>query len=171
MSRTEEIQKEIDQYADARRTCEKAKNEFTALIARLVKEKADVGAEKPELGHGDFGVDGEPYVVVSQSTLPGSPKAIFASSMGLIKADENMSPDTRFGNIFKITKGWGEDFEEEWESKPAYKNAIQIIIKVMFNGIFFGNSRNGATFDLENITEIWRKLGHAIMTLKKKQQK
>ncbi|KKM91723.1 hypothetical protein LCGC14_1225610 [marine sediment metagenome] len=79
-----------------------------ASVKRL--EAQLVEAEKPKLRHGDYGYDKHHgrFVVVSQATLDGSPKAIFESTGGLINADERLSPDGRLGNIFDDMKNMAE---------------------------------------------------------------
>jgi len=74
------------------------RDEIGGLKAQLAE------AEEPKLGHWDLGIDdeGRGFVVVSQDTLPGSPKAFFEDSGGLIEADRRMSPDTRISNLKEV---------------------------------------------------------------------
>ncbi len=83
-------------------------------IANLKAQLAD--ADKPELRHWDLGIDdeGRGFVVLSQATLPGSPKAFFSDGDGLINVDERMSPATRVGTLKKVfdgLKAMAEDLE------------------------------------------------------------
>ena len=159
----EEIEHELARARAAETTI---KNNIIELLEQLVE------AEKPKLRHGDFGIVNRKGFYLNDS----SRTKVKPINMPVFEY-ENQSYDSYhsdydnrevvFGNIFDLMKDWGKDLEE-WESKPAYQDAIQIIMEVKFNGIFFGNSGNAATFDLESITEIWRKLGQEIATLKRK---
>ena len=160
------------------------KKEMTKRLRHLEGENKNLGTEikialdiladldeKPKLRHGDFGINdiGFPRLIL----LSKDEEMLDAGKLYCDAVDGGYAhplPDPILGNIFDLLKEWSEPFEE-WESKPAYEHAIQIIIETKFNGIFFGNSGNGATFNLENITEIWHKLGHAIAELKRKENK
>ena len=93
------------------RDLELRKGRETFYAELLANEQAAVAdtedklaeAEKPELEHGDYGIDGDndSFVVVEQATLYGTPKAFFESRAGQIHADKTMSPDFRIGNIFR----------------------------------------------------------------------
>ena len=161
----EETQKEIQVHERIREITEEKLNTLN-LQLRDLRE-----AEKPKLRHGDFGINeaGSSRIALFQNGTTAAGKNLGLRDDYCPTGIVNDSDITIFGNIFDLLKEWSEDFED-WESKPAYENAIQIIIETKFNGIFFGNSGNGATFNLENITEIWRKLGHAIAHLKRKKE-
>ena len=131
-------------------------------IAFWQAQPDEENAEKPKLGHGDFGLDDEPYVIVSQKTLPGSPKAIFASTGGLINADESMSSDTRLGNIFKMMEGWDEEFKEFTFD----------VHRIEINTVDFAHAPihiAGNWHTSDEAYEIWLKLGHTLAEPKKKQ--
>jgi hypothetical protein len=155
MTRTiEEIQKEIDQNADDRRVLERVKNECTARIAELVRQKAEIEAEKPKLRHGDFGITNSGHYRAFLSEFVkgydwGKPTGDHKeySEIGVM-ADEDF---TVFGNIFDLMEGWGEDLEEFNVGGRHFK------------------INPGDPESFLQIEEIWHKLGALIMTHKRKQ--
>ncbi len=160
----QEIQKQIDSISADRDVLERTRNKLTGDIALLLQKIA----EKPKLGHGDFGLwkfrptnDPKKAIYIDKHQTKDT---IYTDKDEWCRnaSDDDGRKLIKFGNIFDLMEGWDKDFET-WESSPAYKDAIQIMIEVVEGGIFFGNSGNAATFELKGIIEIWKKLGHAIV--------
>lgn len=155
--------------------CEERLEDVTKSIKEAGERLAKL-VEKPKLRHGDFGLDDELYVVVSQKTLLGSPKAIFASTAGLINADESMSSDTCFGNIFDLMKGWGEPFENitlksSYEDRKFLIQTSLLTTRDIYLGVEERGKRMGVYLTKAEAYKIWCKLGHALMELKRKENK
>lgn len=96
---------------DVRDAMQNTQTLFTQWAAGMEAQLA--GAEKPNLGHGDYGkYDGKWFIVIEQETLPGSPKAFFDDTGGLINADRQISVDLRDGNFFRELTAMAEPLEE-----------------------------------------------------------
>ena len=108
----EEIKTDIETeklyLEDCETTVKVVREHLAALEAKLAE------AEKPELRHGDYGIDEDngSFVVVDQSGLFGTPKAFFENGSGMVEADKNMSSDLRLGNIYKCIAALKEPLKE-----------------------------------------------------------
>lgn len=109
--------------------------------------------EKPELRHGDFGVN-----------ETGSNRITFHNgrknrddycSEGIVTDSEI----TVFGNIFDLMEGWGEPLGE-------LEAGFSINLMRSFKPIRVC----GTLYEKNEAEEIWRWLGHAIMELKRKEK-
>lgn len=141
------------------------RNTFNEEIGKLEAQLAE--AEKPKLEHGDSVISKTGnciWLKDKKSTL--RPNTRNGCCENLTAQHDSRSDDIFAFNIFDLMGNWDKDFEK-WESSPAYKDAIQIMIEVVEGGIFFGNSGRAATFELKDIIEIWKQLGHAIISAKR----
>lgn len=179
MKTKEEIQKEIDQIGADKKALQRTIDSLTGDIAGLLKQLAE--AEKPKLGHGDFGIldDYGPYMAVGCASdfQVKRNEILLASSGGLTPTPANeevfLNQWHFFGNIFKIMEGWGEPLGK-YEKKCRGGNTLIISRSHIAPSaaIEFRINKNGcyATADIPQAEEIWCKLGHLLMTLKKKLQ-
>lgn len=165
----QEIEHKLDSY-------DKLVNEIQAKIEIMEKLKTDIQsqlaeAEKPKLGHGDVIEWANKQIEGVRIAWKSSEPSVFETFDSSGKRKSTASPNpvgnfTHYFNVFDLMEGWDKDFKK-WESSPAYKDAIQIRIEMAEGGIFFGNSGNAATFELKDIIEIWKQLGHAIISAKR----
>lgn len=129
-----------------------------------------VEAEKPKLGHGDFGInkEGARRIRVFKNAMPDRGASDDYSPYGIC-SDTDFLP---FGNIFELMKDWGVDLEQ-WDSEKGREDeSITMSIKnCPGNRMWLGTCGNSDWYKIEVIEEIWRKLGQMLMTLKRKQSK
>jgi len=144
----------------------------------LVSLRAELAeAEKPKLGHGDFGVTtkerpcGGSFVAIRDSQRSRGLEPYFKDGLSDGSNYTKNNPDdyTILGNIFDLLKEWSEDLDEfEIQSK----NCTKLIIKTFGEeGIQVDISHYTATLrTLSEAEEFWHKLGQLIATLKRKLQ-
>ena len=142
-------------------------------------------AEKLKLRHGDFGIED------SQNK---SQFICFRTHNAMIKAPEFIAYHeknagkhwTKFmseseytdnlivlGNIFDLSKEWGEPFEEYLKNNSAM--GIQIIddhirLYACTGGKGCNKRDDSCYYQIESAERIWRKLGHAIVELKRRKE-
>lgn len=150
----QEIEKELVRARAAETTI---KNNIIELLEQLVE------AEKPKLGHGDFGVNKDGFNRITFHT--GKNRDDYCSK-GIVDDSEI----TIFGNIFKMMEGWGKPFED-WQSEVTnLGDKRRITIGKLGKDIFMGTSGDSGCYSSKVAYEIWCKLGHAIIELKRKKQ-
>jgi hypothetical protein len=103
----EQIEKELKNWRGHR--------EF--VDSHIAELESQLSESESKLRHGACGIDfqGDAFVVIEQSSLPGSPKAFYSNQSGLIHVDK----DTRMAdaeilipNIFDDLAAMSEDVEE-----------------------------------------------------------
>ena len=153
----EEIEAKLHNYEERLKDIAKAIEELRDQVAKV---------EKPKLRHGDFGYSDEPVyprIVLDDNKL--------ATGIHVIDDNEADRPTVIFGNIFDLMEGWGEDFED-WESEIAnLGDKRSITIGTLGKDIFMGTTGDSGSHSYKVAYEIWRKLGHALASLKRKQTK
>lgn len=134
-------------------------------------------AEKPKRRHGDFGIvpeGGWKRIRLFRSTDPCLPDKPDSGEnedynpYGICNTEDFI----KFGNIFDLMEDWGKPFVR-YEKKCQGGNTL--VISQSFyvsDGIEFRINVGGcyATASIPEAEEIWRKLGHAIIELKRKKQ-
>ncbi len=134
----------------------------------------DAEAEKPKIGHGDFGItNAGHYRIFLSKCVEGFDwsKPVGGhqeySEIGVI-GDENF---TFLGNIFDLLKEWSEDLKEAYAEDEA--SGIKIEgenIEIYFcTGADCAKKDDYCRYKLSEAEEIWHKLGQMIATLKRKQ--
>ena len=140
-------------------------------ITKAIKETRERlnEPEKPKLRHGDFGYADEPQfprIVLADNQL--------ASAVQVFKYHENDKPTIILGNVFDLLKEWSEPFEE-WENGSV--EATEISIKDDKIRLYACTGANcekevcHCQMGIERAESFWRKLGHAIAELKRKENK
>ena len=176
----QEIQKQIDSISADRDALERTRNKLTGDIALLLQKIAE--AEKPKLGHGDFGIDTDDeigcgaFIVIEQASLVGTPKAFFENQSGLMHADEKMSSDLRFGNIFRLMEGWDKPFSRyEAVVMDSADGCDKVLIqpssrskdKIFIGSVLRGQRQLGIHLSEPELQEFWKQLGHALIFAKR----
>ncbi len=158
----QEIEHKLEQTIKNRATICKG---FTEEIGNLQEQLAE--AEKPKLRHGDFGVEKckectYPRLITNPASVTG---LTVSNEYGEIPPGNKIT--TVFGNIFDLLKEWSEDLEkfEVAGDCGVLNGAITSNNKDLWLKISSGST----VFTLEQIEEIWHKLGREIATLKRKQ--
>ena len=151
----EEIQNKIDSISADRDALERTRNKLTGDIALLLEQIAE--AEKPKLRHGDFGLDagnlsGGNWVHINGKTY--YPSGVISG----LSPTNNTILEEKIGNIFDLTKDWGEPFEN------YYKYGIRIEISNV-DDIYI--DAGGSHLTIPKAEEIWHKLGQVIAQTKK----
>ena len=153
-----EIEHQIKRYETVRDCAEERLNELNLQLRDLDK------AEQPKLRHGAFGMfkDCSPRLIVKEKVY---------DSNGLCGNACDIDFYTIFGNIFDLTKGWGEDFEEYDKSMTATGIKIKHDQIELYSctGDSCSKIDDCCHFSIEAAEEFWHSLGHALMTLKRKQ--
>ncbi len=161
----QEIQKQIDSISADRDALERTRNKLTGDIALLLQKIAE--AEKPKLGHGDVIEWANSQIEGIRIAWESSELSVFETFNSSGKRKGTASPNpvgnfTHYFNIFDLMAGWDKDFET-WESSLSISEVKRIKIKIVNGNIHFGTLADGAEYSLENIKEIWKQLGHAIV--------
>jgi hypothetical protein len=79
----------------------------------LVRQKAEIEAEKPKLRHGDFGIDKQGNLKVAMNDWSNRLSSVGSASFAIdAEYGQATLPEVIFGNIFDLMKDWGEDLEE-----------------------------------------------------------
>ena len=152
-------QEEIKYWIEQRMVAETR----TKYAIERIKELAE--AEKPKRRHGDFGIkiinEKEHYrrLIVNPANTTGLE---LYNEYGEVPPDHH-AIDIKFGNIFDLMKDWDKDFEG-FEIK-VYQGG-QFNIKIIDGDIQFYLSGH-ATANLSEAKEIWKQLGHAIISAKR----
>lgn len=161
--KTEEIKYKIEQTRMCRDLVNiEANKEIDRLKAQLAESKK---SESEKLGHGDFGIasGGEPIIVVGDGKCSHTyDKDKYEHYMRLDETNGRWCKATKFGNIFDITKDWGEDLEEFSYLDLNFKmegNSLKISI---------GINRYQTITGINIQMMVWLKFGQMIMTLKQK---
>ncbi len=113
-------------------------------------------AEKPKLGHGDFGISKRGNFIAIKSKSPDHHHGVEPFyedcwSDGHLYTERNPNDFIVFGNIFDLMKEWGEDLEEFDVGGRHFKIYPEDPDSFL------------------QIEEIWHKLGRMIFTRKRKQ--
>ena len=123
-------------------------------------------AEKPKLGHGDFGVNKDNKgFVATEGLLPIrqlEPYYKDGQSDGCNYAKNHPCDYTILGNIFDLLKQWSEPLKETWSSKLSRTSTRRIDIGSYESGIWLGTSGEADYYSDEIAYEIWVALGRAI---------
>ena len=160
----QEIEHKIDQ-------CNK--NEGVIRAQREALEAQLAEAEKPKLGHGDFGPNKEGKIeIVLWNHVKGFDwskplgERRNYSDIGIM-GEKEITP---FFNIFNLTADWDKDFKNNWESGHAnIGDKRRIVVDILGSDIFLGTVGDAGVFSPETAYEIWKQLGHAIIQTKTKQ--
>ena len=123
----EKIEYQLKQLEDVQQRAAICKQDLEFLLAEC---KKPTEPEKPELRHGVCAIaETDPFVIIEQATLPGSPKAFYGDKGGLMAADENIRDYTiLIPDLFADLKALAEPLEE-------FKVGTEIV--------FEGKFRNG----------------------------
>ena len=167
----EEIQAELKRARAAETTI---KNNIIELLEQLVE------AEKPKLRHGDFGYvwdEGEKekpsrFVVTNhKGGLYWSRHSGLPSLIPLCHLTEHKY--TILGNIFDLLKEWGKPFEEWDKTLEATEIRIEDNMVRLYACTGAGCEKDvcHCKLGIKRAEDFWRKLGHAIFTLKRKENK
>ena len=143
------IEHQINRYETVRECAEERLNELNIQLRDLCE------AGKPKLRHGDFGYCDEPCyprIVLNDGKL--------ATVSRIIDDDEPDRPTVIFGNIFDLMKDWGKDLGE-------LEHGYKIVPERSFKPIKIG----GNWYETKEAYDIWRWIGHALMELKRKENK
>ena len=143
------------------------------LIERLEKELAE--PEKPTLRRGDYGeaerdIGDTGFVVMEQSTLPGSPKAFYGDGAGQVNVNDCVQKHVRFGNIFDEIKALAEDVERFETTSPAALATTYWIDNVGDLLIDIKTNEKQTVVKAENIPAFILKLRQMESTHKRKEQ-
>lgn len=157
---------------------------YNVVIEQSVKAIHDLKAklaeaEKPELRHGDFGITIKErtsvnggFVAITDNQRSRDLEPYFKDGLsdGSEYAKKNPNDYTIFGNIFDLMKDWGEKFGNTWKSENGEDKQNIMVGTTGREGIWLGTCGNSDTYSEEVAYEIWCKLGHAIIELKRKKQ-
>jgi len=140
---------------------------ITTLKAQLAE------AEKPKFRHGDFGYDKDGSACLA---LYAQGAETIRRASGTYLYEREISHPTNYkianiaGNIFDLMKDWGKEWKASWRSKDSQSGrgtAITIDIDKSKTAIWFGSCGGSTWYAPEVIYEIWCKLGHALIELKR----
>jgi hypothetical protein len=147
-------------------------------VAKAIEEtrKQLAEAEKPKLGHGDWWLThgGKCIRIFMKEHNHPQRDCVVLKSTLITNIGSSHDDEPILGNIFDMMKDWGKEFEE-WE-KDMKSIGIKVdddIIKIYAcaNAVCSKENRGWCPMDnWEEAYEFWCKLGHALMTLKRKKQ-
>ncbi len=138
-----------------------------------LRVRLEAEAKKPKLGHGDVIEWANSQIKGVRIAWKSSEPSVFETFDSSGKRKGTASPNPvgnfmHFGNfmhyfnIFDLMKEWGKDFEN-WYSPVSISGVKRIKIRIINGNIHFGTLADGAEYSSENIYEIWKQLGHAIV--------
>lgn len=154
-----------------KRCLEEAQEERQEINDNILWLKEQLAeAEKPELGHGDFGIvpkGGWKRIRLFRNAEPDRGENRDYNPYGICNTEDFIS----FGNIFDLIKDWGKEFDRATIEVDYHKRKIVIEKSKPTEGIFMATAGEiGVHLAISEAEEIWRKLGHAIIELKRKKQ-
>ncbi len=167
----QEIQKQIDSISADRDVLERTRNKLTGDIALLLQKIAE--AEKPKLGHGDFGITERRQFFFNDAKrnlsdyYPNQPIFEYENREFDGGLDEAVLP-IKFGNIFNLMEGWDKDFKNV-VMKNSYDGRVFLIQKSLLaeKDIYLGTEdlghKMGVYLTIAEAKEICHALGHAIV--------
>lgn len=135
-------------------------------------------AEKSKLGHGDFGLwkfrptnDPQKAIYIDRH---GTKDTIYTDKDEWCTnaSDDDGSKLTKFGNIFDLMEGWDKDFKNV-VMKNSYNDRVFLIQKSLLaeKDIYLGTEdlghKMGVYLTISEAEEIWKQLGHAIISAKR----
>ncbi len=160
----QEIKRRIKRYELVRECAEENLNELNIQLRDLCE------AEKPELGHGDFGCfrDGTPRICIMDTVYDKG---------GRCGKSCDIEYYAIFGNIFDLMKEGSEGLKDRFDINVDYNNRKIIFEKSTATGkdVFMTTGErnvsreDGVHLSLSELEELWHKVGRKVMELKKKQ--
>jgi len=129
---------------------------------RIVELQAEL-AEKPKLGHGDFGVDKRGELRVAMNDWTNNLSSVGSASFAIdAEYGRNALPEIIFGNIFKMMEGWGEELTHFKLDVHEYKIDTREFAHAPVH--IAGNWHTEA-----EAYKFWCDFGQMLMSLKRKQ--